>query len=978
MRQHLVRLAAVAAAATLTLGVTATPALAADEGPVDADIFVQKVDGLDPDFTMGVDISSYLSLIDSGVVFRDSAGQPANFFEVLADHGVTDVRLRVWNDPYNSTTGAGYGGGTVDAERAAEMGKLATDAGLGVLVDFHYSDFWADPGKQKAPKAWAGYTIAQKAAATKAYTIESLELMKTEGVDVTMVQVGNETTNGVAGETSWANIAQIFQAGSEGVRQVFPDALVAVHFTNPNRANYTTFAGYLQTYGVDYDVFASSYYAFWHGTLANLKSELNKIVNQYGKKVIVAETSWAYTLDDADGHPNVIRTAAAATQYPVSVQGQSRALRDVIATVSEVDQGAGLGVYYWEPAWLPVGPPSALEANKVLWERDGSGWASSAASEYDPADAGVYFGGSAWDNQALFAADGTPLSSLSTFEWVYTGTTAPLEVVSYEPVSLTFANASAVALPATVTVVYNDGSTGTAAVEWSDAVSWITSPGSYTVSGVTAAGLPVSASVTVTASTTNHVANPGFETATAPWTVTGTGGAITATTDASSGTRAFKFYSGGTYSTAVSQTVTGLEPGTYQLSAVAHGGAFTSGSATLRAVTSEGSFETPLSITAWGEHNSSSVVVQVGENGEAVVSASLVDAAGGTWGTFDDFSLVAFDPSTVDTTDLAALVAEADGLDRSLYTDATLATLDAALEKARIVLAASAPTEEQRDIAAGLVGDALEGLEEIVVPALEVVAAPVISGTARVGQTLTASAGEFTPAVDHVDYQWLRDGVAIDGATASTYTVVAADRGASLTVAVTASRAGFTSATAISTAVAVPRALTVGTPKISGSAVVGGKLTASVSVSPTATKAYQWYADGKAVSGAKSATYTVKRADAGKKLTVRITLTRSGYETVAKTSASVTVAKLFAKVSTPKISGTAKVGKKLTASISVSPAAAKTYQWYVNGKAVSGAKSASYTVRKADAGKKVTVKVTVSKSGYQSVSKVSAPKKIAK
>ncbi|MFT4280176.1 glycosyl hydrolase 53 family protein [Microbacterium sp.] len=980
MRQHWVRLAALGTAAALILGVSATPAMAADTGPVDADIYVEKVDGLSPDFTMGVDISSYLSLIDSGVVFRDDAGQPANLFEVLADHGVTDVRLRVWNDPYNSTTGAGYGGGTVDAERATEMGKLATAAGLGVLVDFHYSDFWADPGKQKAPKAWTGLGIAQKAAAAKAYTIDALTLMKDEGVDVRMVQVGNETTNGVAGETSWANIAQIFQAGSEAVRQVFPDALVAVHFTNPNRANYTTFAASLQNYGVDYDVFASSYYAFWHGTLANLTNELNKIVNQYGKKVIVAETSWAYTLDDADGHPNVIRTAAAATQYPVSVQGQSRALRDVIAAVSRVDDGAGLGVYYWEPAWLPVGPPSALEANKALWERDGSGWASSAAAEYDPADAGVYYGGSAWDNQALFAADGTPLSSLSTFEYVYTGTTAPREVVAVQPVSLTFSRASDVALPATVTVEYNDGSTGSADVEWSDAVSWITSPGIYSVSGVAAGGLTATATVTVTASTTNHVANPGFESGTTPWTVTGTGGSIAATADASSGTRAFKFYSGNSFSTAVSQTVTGLEPGSYQLSAVAHGGAFTSGAATLRAVTSEGTFETPLSLTAWGEHNPSSVVVQVGANGEAQISGSLTNASAGAWGTFDDFALVSYAPSTVDTASLAALVDEADGIDRSLYTAASLSVLDRAVEKARIVLAASAPSAEQADAATTLVTDAIAALEKIVEPVLEVVAAPTISGTARVGQTLTASAGEFTPAVDHVDYQWLRDGAAISGATASSYVVVAADRGAELSVRVTASRAGWTSASATSGSVKVDRVFaSVGAPKITGTAEVGKKLTASVSVSPDAAKAYQWSVDGKAIAGATSASYTVRAADAGKKLTVAVTLTRAGYEAVTVTSTPTTVAKVFTRVSTPKITGTAQVGKKLTATVSVSPEPTKkTYQWFSGSSPIAGAKSATYTVKKADAGKKLTVRVTVSRGGYQSVTVTSAPVTVAK
>ncbi len=152
------------ALAALTLGValavaplTAAQAAPAAE-PVEAGITVPRVEGLASDFALGVDVSSVLSLEESGVVFRDDDGAPADLFEVLADHGVTDVRVRVWNDPFDAE-GRGYGGGNVGVERAVEIGERATAAGLGVAVDFHYSDFWADPAKQQAPKAWKGYTV---------------------------------------------------------------------------------------------------------------------------------------------------------------------------------------------------------------------------------------------------------------------------------------------------------------------------------------------------------------------------------------------------------------------------------------------------------------------------------------------------------------------------------------------------------------------------------------------------------------------------------------------------------------------------------------------------------------------------------------------------------------------------------------------------------------------------------------------------
>jgi arabinogalactan endo-1,4-beta-galactosidase len=277
------------------------PAAAADQGPVDAGIVVQKVEGMPEGFMRGVDVSTALSLEESGVTFRDTDGQVADLFDVLAESGVTDVRVRVWNDPWDAQ-GHGYGAGNVDVERAVEIGERATAAGLGVLVDFHYSDFWADPSKQKAPKAWADLAVAEKAAAVETYTAVSLQAFEDAGVDVTMVQVGNETNNGVAGVTGWDDMAQVFSAGSAAVRDVLPDALVALHFTNPESAGrYAGYAAELDARNVDYDVFASSYYPFWHGTLDNLTTVLSDVAATYGKKVMVAETSWARTLEDGDG-----------------------------------------------------------------------------------------------------------------------------------------------------------------------------------------------------------------------------------------------------------------------------------------------------------------------------------------------------------------------------------------------------------------------------------------------------------------------------------------------------------------------------------------------------------------------------------------------------------------------------------------------------------------------------------------------------
>ena len=247
-------------------------------------------------------------------------------------------------------------------------------------------------------------TIGEKEIALYQYTKESLEKLISEGIDIGMVQIGNETNGKFVGESEWSKISKLFNAGSKAVREIDSNILVALHFTNPEKiGNYENISYQLSENNVDYDVFASSYYPFWHGTLDNLTTQLKKIANNYGKKVMVAETSYVYTNEDGDGHGNTSPANGQSLDYPISVQGQATSVRNVFQAVANVGE-AGLGVFYWEPAWLPVGTSDNLENNKVIWEKYGSGWASSFASEYDSEDAGKWYGGSAVDNQGLFDA----------------------------------------------------------------------------------------------------------------------------------------------------------------------------------------------------------------------------------------------------------------------------------------------------------------------------------------------------------------------------------------------------------------------------------------------------------------------------------------------------------------------------------------------------------------------------------------------
>lgn len=721
-RRRRVALATLAGALAAVIAVpagAASVAIAAgqDDGPVEAGIFVNKVDGLSPDFVNGVDVSSVLSEEASGVVYRDAAGNPADLFDVLHDSGVNTVRIRVWNDPYDAD-GNGYGGGTVDVPRAVEIGERATAAGLKVLVDFHYSDFWADPGRQLAPKAWQGLSPADTVTALHDFTVDALTQFETAGVDVDMVQVGNETNNAIAGYTRPGTaidqqFAALLQAGSSAVREVLPSALVAVHFTNPETpGRYATYAAGLAQFGVDYDVFASSYYPYWHGTPANLTSVLSQIATTYGKKVMVAETSWAHTLDDGDGFGNSIGSGTITDAYPASVQGQATELRDVIAAVAAVGS-AGIGVFYWEPAWIPVGPPSALDANKVLWERDGSGWATSAASGYDPVNVGTFYGGSSWDNQALFDFDGTALESLRTFEYVRTGAAAPREIVSIEKVALSVTDGAPVALPSTITVTYNDSTTEHPAVAWSKAVSYIRGPGTYSIPGTTSTGISVTASVTVLAA--NLVKNHSFEDAdTSAWTFTGPA-ARTQTADGSDGDFAVTFWNGTAYTTSASQRITGVPAGTYTLQATTQGtNSPATDTRTLSAMTSAGSWSAPLSFTAWNEfHTATLPAVVVGSDGVVTVAANFALSAG-AWGVFDDVRLVAVtNPSTVDKRPLKAVLALAAAVKPAKFTPASIAGLTDAVAIGTVVMTAPKATKADVVKASLLVTAALLKLKPV-------------------------------------------------------------------------------------------------------------------------------------------------------------------------------------------------------------------------------------------------------------------------
>ncbi|MGN0142824.1 MAG: glycosyl hydrolase 53 family protein [Roseburia sp.] len=621
-------------------------------GLEEADIFVEPVEGLSEDFICGMDISSVIAEEESGVVYYNEAGEEADLFQILADAGVNYIRVRVWNDPYDKN-GNGYGGGNNDVEKAAEIGARAARCGLKLLVDFHYSDFWADPKKQMAPKAWAHLTFEDKQTALYEFTKESLQTILDAGADVGMVQIGNEINNGMSGETDWERITPLLVQGSTAVREIAAennkDIQIAVHFTNIEDYNQIMkYPQILEEAGVDYDVFGVSYYISWHGTLENLTRVLTDISANYGKKVAVMETSYPYTLEEGDGFSNSLSETDLISGYAATVQSQANCVRDVIAATAAAGDAA-LGVFYWEGAWIPVGPATAKTDNEKLWETYGSGWASSFSAKYDPNDAGLYYGGSSWDNQAMFDFGGHPLASLDVFKYVRYGAQCPLEVDYVEDVTVDVNVGEEIVMPETVYVAYNDRSqSGGAPVTWEEAdyADIDTSvAGEYQVKGVLEDGTEILAALKV--ANVNWLSNPSFEEKNVTmWTVSYEGAANptnvqTKASDATTGENSFHFWSESEQEFSVEQTVSGLSAGNYAVNVSIQGGDVGSNAEIyLYAVVNGDTYQSdPVTLGGWCNWQVPEITGISLDGASDITVGVYVKCAGGGWGTMDDFYL---------------------------------------------------------------------------------------------------------------------------------------------------------------------------------------------------------------------------------------------------------------------------------------------------------------------------------------------------
>lgn len=362
-------------------------------------------------FIKGVDLSTMIELEKCGAKYFDE-GKEEGVLSILKGYGMDTVRIRIWNDP-KSEIGESYGAGGNDVATSLEIGKRATAAGFSVLLDFHYSDFWTDPGKQYKPKAWEGYSVEELTVAVHDFTLATVKEFLEAGVKVSMIQVGNELSNGLLwpeGKVpNYDNIATFVSAGIRACREADASIPVMIHLDNGgNNALYREWFDHYMERGEDFDLIGLSYYPFWHGTLEMLKNNMDDIAVRYGKDLIVAEVSMGFTMEDYASYeqlPADNRKGYATRQalidkvpYPMTKEGQSLFMKDFMECVSQVADGRGRGFFYWEPAWIPV---------------PGSGWATEASLAYLKEQGPC---GNEWANQALFDYEGNVLPALQTIK----------------------------------------------------------------------------------------------------------------------------------------------------------------------------------------------------------------------------------------------------------------------------------------------------------------------------------------------------------------------------------------------------------------------------------------------------------------------------------------------------------------------------------------------------------------------------------
>ncbi|MFR8653304.1 glycosyl hydrolase 53 family protein [Megamonas funiformis] len=589
-----------------------------------AAVQVNPIENLSTDFIKGADVSIMPELERNGTKFYDN-GIEQDGLTILKNHGVNWIRVRIWNNPY-VVGPEGVGGGNTDEAKAIEMAKRAKALGMKVLVDFHYSDFWVDPGQQKKPDAWKNDSGDKLVDDVYAYTAKVMQDFNAQGVTPDMVQVGNELNNGMLwpeaqltedNPNGYKFLAKLLNAGLQAVHDNDKDNKVKtmIHLAGVDVNLYHTFFDNLIVKNKvnDFDIIGMSFYPFWHGTMDDLKNTMNDVSAKYNKDVIAVETAFGYTLEDADFEKNNFGTNEEKVGgYKATVQGQATGLRDVMATVASVNDNRGLGIFYWAPDWVIN--------EKVGWKSNG--------------------GGNGWDNLTLFDTKGNALESMDTFNLVSDPNNQYIEpqvtainTVDVKDVSL-YSN---VDLPQTVGVVYSNDAVKNMSVKWDVAKPIFAKPGNYTISG-TVEGLAQKAIANIEVKNKmNLVLNGNFENETLNgWDIVGDSSAINLAWNQGDvrDKCAMHYWNNKPFNVIIKQKLKGLSDGKYTLSCWTQGNGLAS---KYQLFVKQNGVEmtTDIKDDGWNRWHPTSIKNIEVKNGEVEIGF-ILNGRPDTWGSIDD------------------------------------------------------------------------------------------------------------------------------------------------------------------------------------------------------------------------------------------------------------------------------------------------------------------------------------------------------
>jgi len=588
-------------------------------GTADAAVQVNPIPNLPANFIKGADVSMVPEMESLGAKFYDMDGTQMDELAIMKKYGINWIRLRIWNNPAKDN-----GGGVTTAERALAMTKRAHALGMKVLIDFHYSDSWADPGKQWAPKAWAKDDKAKLKKDVYNYTKKVLGDFKKAGQTPEMVQVGNEITNGMIwplGKLPSADngktLAELVQSGLKAVHDTDSHIKTMIHIDKggDNGASRAFYDQLIKDNGVsDFDIIGLSYYPFWHGNMKAMQQNIDDLSARYNKDVIIVETAFGYTNENFDDMKNPYDAQAEHVGgFRSTPQGQATGLRTVMASLADVPNGRGIGMFYWEPDWYAVPGAGAFKDK-----------------------------GDEWDNLAMFDKNGKALESWQVFNDVSDASLPAVKPVFKEADTVTAEVGKGVPakLPASTRVTYSDDHSVDLPITWDNPSPTFAQPGKYTVKGtVTVDGVkhPVTGDITVI-NKVNLFKNGDFESAKTldGWTIDGDKvlDVVTKGGDAL-GTSAMHYWSDKAFQFTVSQTFTGLKDGKYTVAVSTQGG----GGQTLYQLFAEADGQkktADIKDTKWNEWHTVAIKDVVVKNGKAVVGITM-QAKPGTWGSMDNF-----------------------------------------------------------------------------------------------------------------------------------------------------------------------------------------------------------------------------------------------------------------------------------------------------------------------------------------------------